>query len=54
MTLWDDVGGRTWSERAGPRTAVTGIGSRPRRGKRLPGCLVRGGARGVTQRAGSA
>jgi hypothetical protein len=21
MTLWDQLGGRTWSQRAGPRTA---------------------------------
>jgi hypothetical protein len=31
MMLWDDVGGRTWIERAGPRTAVAEAESRPRR-----------------------
>ena len=33
--LWDDVGGRTWVERAGPRTAIAEADSRPRRRERL-------------------
>jgi hypothetical protein len=31
MMLWDDIGGRTWIERAGPRAATAEADSRPRR-----------------------
>ena len=29
--LWDDIGGRTWIERAGPGTTIAEAESRPRR-----------------------
>jgi len=35
MTLWDDIGGRTWIERAGPHAAAAEADSRPRRRERL-------------------
>jgi hypothetical protein len=35
MMLWDDVGGRTWTERAGPRAAIEETEARPRRRGRL-------------------
>jgi len=31
MMLWDDIGGLTWTERAGPRAAIAAADSRPRR-----------------------
>ena len=31
MTLWDEVGGRTWTERAGPHSTVTDADTRPGR-----------------------
>ena len=35
MTLWDDIGGRTWIERSGPRTATVQDDNRPHRRNRL-------------------
>jgi hypothetical protein len=35
MMLWDDIGGRTWIERAGPRTVTVEAENRPRRRARL-------------------
>jgi hypothetical protein len=34
MTLWDEVGGRTWTERAGPRAEITNADVRPSRRRR--------------------
>jgi hypothetical protein len=51
MVLWDDVGGRTWIERAGPRTEIAVADGRLRRRgrlRRLRGCRNTGpGPRGV-------
>jgi hypothetical protein len=35
MKLWDDVGGRTWAERAGPRAATVEDDNGPHRRERL-------------------
>jgi hypothetical protein len=35
MTLWDEVGGRTWIERAGPRSAIKHGDARPSRPRRV-------------------
>ena len=35
MTLWDEVGGRTWTELAGPRSAITDADARPSRRRRV-------------------
>ena len=29
MTLWDQLGGQTWSQRAGPRAAAAELARRP-------------------------
>jgi hypothetical protein len=34
MALWEEVDGRTWIERAGPRRPVTDADARPRRRRR--------------------
>jgi hypothetical protein len=44
MTLWDEVGGRTWTERAGPRLASMDAETRPsrrRRARRVRRALAR-------------
>jgi len=34
MTLWDEVGGRTWTERAGLRSVIADADARPSRRRR--------------------